>query len=83
MYFDLLFVHHDSFVMHASSKTSTTWRFSMFSNSSVTHGNFSSHVSRLLQSGDLYDEKTSKKAANKGPSCGTLTISLKIDLINI
>ena len=55
----------------------------MFSNSSVTHGNFSSHVSRLLQSGDLYDEKTSKKAANKGPSCGTLTISLKIDLINI
>ena len=49
----------------------------------MTHGNFSSHVSRLLQSGDLYDEKTSKKAANKGPSCGTLTISLKIDLINI
>ena len=52
----LLFVHHDSFMVHASCKTSTTWTLSMLADSSVSHWNVTSHMSNLLQSCDLIIE---------------------------
>ena len=46
----VVFVHHDSLVMHASCKTSTTWTLSVLSNTSVSHGAAGSVFSGLLQS---------------------------------
>ena len=44
---DLLFVHVDSLVMHTTSKTATTGRFSVLTNSTISHGSVSSLMSSL------------------------------------
>ena len=49
----LLFVHHDSFVVHTSGSSSTTWMLSVLSNSTMTHWHMTSHMSCLFQSCDL------------------------------
>jgi hypothetical protein len=33
----MIFVHHDSFVVHTTGLSSTTWRLSVFADSTVTH----------------------------------------------
>jgi hypothetical protein len=51
----LLFLHHDSVVMHTTGISATTSMLSVASNTSVTHGNVSSHMSRLSQSCNLIE----------------------------
>ena len=49
----LLFIHHNSFMVHTSGSSSTTWMLSVFSNSTMTHWYMTSHVSCFFQSCDL------------------------------
>ena len=53
----LLFVHHDSLVVHATGQTTTTWRLSVFTNSTVTHGDVTSQLSGLLHSSGTLKSK--------------------------
>ena len=76
----LLFLHHDSVVMHATSVTTTASMLSVSADTTVTHGHVSSHMSRLSQSCDLHridEHKVSEVALD---SLVPHTIS-KIDLI--
>ena len=43
----MVFLHHDSLVMHTTGKTTSTRRSSVLSNSTVTHGSMTSLMSRL------------------------------------
>jgi len=45
----LLFDHHDSVVVHATSITATAWMLSHSADSSMTHGNVSAHRPSLSQ----------------------------------
>ena len=43
----MVFLHHDSFVMHTTGITSTTWVFSVSADSTVSVGYMTPHMSRL------------------------------------
>lgn len=45
----LLFVHHDSFVMHTTGLSSTTWRLSVLSDSTMSHRDVSSQISHFFK----------------------------------
>ena len=77
----LLFLHHDSVVMHTTSVTTTTSMLSVSTDTTVTHGHVSSHMSRLSQSCDL-NRIENHKVSEVALDCLLVphTIS-KIDLI--
>ena len=76
----LLFLHHDSVVMHTTSVTTTTSMLSVSTDTTVTHGHVSSHMSRLSQSCDLNRVDEHKVSEVALDSLVPHTIS-KIDLI--
>ena len=79
----LLFDHHDSVMMHATSVTATTRMLSVSSDSSVTHGHVSAHRPSLLQPCYLFYKRT-RLVDQRLPRTDSLTIfSLPIDLIII
>ena len=43
----MVFLHHNSFMMHTTGITSTTWMLSMSADSTVTMGYMTPHMSRL------------------------------------
>ena len=69
----VVFVHVDSLVMHTTSETATTGRFSMLADSAVTHGSVTSLMSRFSKSKCLYGKKLQgqylylKKTSNDNP----------------
>ena len=43
----MVFLHHNSFMMHTTGITSTTWMLSMSADSTVTVGYMTPHMPRL------------------------------------
>ena len=74
----MVLVHVDSFVMHTTSVSSSTWMLSVSSNSSVTVGHMTSHMPCLSQSCDLH---SNLGLVGTKHACA-LTISSKIDRFN-